>query len=100
MAFFQEAHGCESGKQPGKFGNLWHVRLPKEYGFLRVKAAREKIEGNIKGVSAAFRGIKQGCHGMIVGDEVKRLAPFLQLDSGFHHPKIIPKVKRAGGLDA
>jgi hypothetical protein len=37
---------------------------------------------------------------MVIGDEVKRLPLFLQLEGGFHHPEVIPEMQRAAGLDA
>ena len=37
---------------------------------------------------------------MVVRDEIKRLAFFLQRDGRLHHPEIISEVQRAAGLDA
>jgi hypothetical protein len=37
---------------------------------------------------------------MIIRYEIKRLAPFLELDRGPHHPEIISDVEDAAGLNA
>ena len=44
--------------------------------------------------------VEQRGHRVIIRDEIKRLAFFLKLDGGPHHPEIISEVQRAAGLDA
>ena len=64
------------------------------------KPAGEKIQRHVQGIFAPLRRVEQRGHGMVVGDEIKRLAFFLQLDGGPHHPEIISEMQRAAGLDA
>ena len=49
---------------------------------------------------AALGGVEQRGHRVVVGDEVERLALFLQLDGGLHHPEVIAEMQRARRLDA
>ena len=100
MRPFEQSHRRDRGKQPRQFGHLRHVGLAEENGPFRVKAAREKIQRHVQSVFAPFRGVEQRRHRMIIRDEIERLALFLQLDGGPHHPEIISEMQRAAGLDA
>ncbi len=95
-----EAHGREGSEHPGQLGYFGHIGLAEEESFLGVQPAREKIQRNVEGVLAALLGVEERGHGMIIGDEIKCLAPFLQLDGGPHHPEIVAEMERARGLDA
>ena len=46
---------------------------------------------------APLGGINHRSHRVIIGDEIKRLAFFLQLDGRSHHPEIISEMQRAAG---
>jgi len=99
-ATFEQAHGGDGGEQPGEFGDGGDIGLAEEEGLGGVQAAGEEIQGGVKGVLAALGGVGEGGHGMVVGNEIKGLALFLELDGGLHHPEIIAQMERAGGLNA
>ena len=96
---FEQAHRRHRREQPGQFGHFWHVGLLEKHSLLRVESAREEIECHLERVPAPFRGVEQRRHRVIVRDEIKRLAFFLQFDGRLHHSEIISEMQRAGGLD-
>jgi hypothetical protein len=99
-AALEQTHRRERRQHPRQFGDFGNVGLFEENGFLRIKTTGEKVEGDVERIFPALRGIEQRRHGMIIGDEIKRLAFVLQLDGRPHHPEIISEMQRAGGLDA
>src|SRR5205823_1400003 len=62
--------------------------------------AREKIQRHVQGVFPPLPGVEQRGHRVVIGDEIERLSPVLELDGRLHHPEIISQVQRAGRLDA
>ena len=100
VPLFQQAHGGECGEEPGEFGDFGDIRLAEENGFLGIEAAGEEIQSDIPGILAPLGGVEEGGHGMVIGDEVQRLALVLQLNGRPHHPEIVSEVQGAAGLDA
>src|SRR5258707_9386567 len=97
---FEQTHRSDGREQPRKFRDFRNVGLLEENGFFWVKAAREKIQRHVQSVFATFIRVEERGHGMIIRNEIKRLALFLKLDGGAHHPEVISEMQRAAGLDA
>jgi hypothetical protein len=95
----QEAHRRYAGKQPSQFGNLGHVGLPPEHGFLCVKSQRDVIRRKVKDVPGQVgRGGIAG-KGVVVGDEVEAIVLGLKLKLLAHRPEEVAYMKPAGRLD-
>jgi hypothetical protein len=73
--------------------------LPED-GFFRIQATSHEIQRNFQGVFPALIGIDQRRHGMIIGDEIIRLALFLKVDRGSHHSEVVSDVQPARRLNA
>ena len=99
-AAFEEAHGGQRCQKPGKFGDFGDIGLAEEEGFFWVEAAGEEIERDVHCIAAAFGGVEERRHRMVVGDEIEGFAFVLQFDGRLHHPEIVAHVQRTGGLDA
>ena len=99
-AALQQAHGRDGGQHPRQFRDFRHVGLAEQQRLARVQAAGQEIQRHVQCSAASFGGVHQGGHGMVISDEVKRLALLLQFDGGLHHAEIIPQVQRARGLNA
>src|SRR2546430_8331681 len=90
-------HGLHQTYQLGHFR---HVVMFEEHRLLRVESAREEVKRHLKRVLAAFPGVEQRRHRVIIRDEIKRLPFLLKLDGRLHHPEIVSQMQRAGGLYA
>jgi hypothetical protein len=96
----QEANRRYAGKQPGQFGDLGHIGLSPEHGFLCVKSQRYVIRRKVKDVLGQVgRGWIAG-QGVVVGDEVEAVVFGLKLELLTHRPEEVAYMKPAGRLDA
>ena len=100
MSALQQSHRRYGAENPGQLSYLRHIGLAEERGPLRIKSAGEEIERHPARIFAQGLRIAQAREGMIIGDEVKRLALSLERDGGPHHAKIVADVEDAAGLDA
>ena len=100
VAVFQHRHRRQAGEKPGQLGHQRHVTLAEEHGLRRVESAGEKVERHAQRVLTQGRRIVHGGEGVVVRDEIIRLAALLPLDRGAHHAEVVPEMRPAGGLDA
>ena len=100
MRPLEQADWRDRRQNPGQFGHLRNVRLPKQRAAFRVETAGQKIERNAATVFAQHLRIAHAGEGMIFGDEIERFAFGLQLDGRSHHAEIISDMQHATRLDA
>src|SRR4029077_7724403 len=72
----------------------------KQRRLLGIESAGEKIQRDPKRIFAQRFRIAQASKRVVIGDEIKRFAYFLELDRGAHHAEIIANVQDAAGLNA
>lgn len=100
VAAFEQTHGRDSAENPGEFGVLRNITLPKENAFFGIEATGEKVDGEVSDMTSKQLAILNGCQGMIIGDEVVGVALVLQAQGRVHHTKIIADVESPAGLEA
>jgi hypothetical protein len=100
MAALEQAHRRDGAQDPREFGDRGHVALTEKAGPRGVEPAGEEVDGEFAAVAAQGVAVANGRERVEIGDEIKRLAFFLQLDGGPHHSKVIAQVEFPRGLDA
>ena len=87
-------------ENPGQLGDLWHIALPEEGGFVWIQSASEEIEGHTPAILAQNGGFADAGERVIVCDEVKGFAFILERDRRSHHAEVVADVQNAGRLNA
>ena len=93
VAPLEQSHRRHRRKQPGQFRHFRHIRLLPEDRLLGIESARHEIQRHVEEFFRRCSAVEQRRHGMVIRDEIKRLALVLKLDGGPHHAEVVSEVK-------
>jgi hypothetical protein len=94
----QQAHWRHARKYPGQFGYLRDIRLPPEYGFLRIKAQCQVVHGHLEYILRQLSRLRPAGQGVIVCYKIIGFILSLKLKMLTHSAEIIADMQLARRL--
>jgi len=100
---FEPAEGRDYGEEEVEFGVFWNGGLEEDYGFLRIEAGGEVVDGDLERIfgDGGSVGVVGG-EGVPVGDEIETvvIGIGLEIDPVLESAEVVADVKATGGAHA
>jgi len=100
---FEPAEGRDHGEEEVEFGVFWNGGLEEDYGFFRIEARGEVVDGDLERIfgDGGSVGVVGG-EGVPVGDEIETvvIGIGLEIDPVLESAEVVADVKATGGAHA